>query len=225
LIPKASVKVVVGNKTFSNIDEGLNVISGTLTKLQKELGELTRPFDDISGVIIRQIHGRFDSGAFGDPPFAPLGGMAMAQRSAANITGDRALNASGDLKRSVMRRRSPTKSAEGKQREVLVLRVGSIGVPYTRDMIEGSIWYVPVLRNPVTDSFTIDYDRLRGSQTSNATMYGERYENDLQYWDKDEHPVDVPGRDFLSLPDEDLFVIVDIVDEWFNKVFHRIADG
>jgi len=203
---KASIKFTIGGVTTGNPFEAMEQFQKPAMSVKKNIGELTRVYDRIAPVIIDTIKNRFNQDTFGRSPFPILGSLAPKVKQARGYGKDNpALVGSGALRDSIGRRPGPTKTAEGGNREVYTLRVGSTGVPYARDVIEGSTWQVPVFTSP-EGFFLIDYDQLEDSVETNESMYTENTLRSINnQYSSETFDIPVPARNifYMSPSDED----------------------
>lgn len=224
---KAGIKFTVGSSTTNNPVEALSQFQQPARNLKKKIGELTTVYDEIAPVIINRIKGRFNNGTFGDPPFPPIGDMAYKLRHAragdTSTQDNPALVSTGALRDSIKRRPGPTKGQDGGQREVYVLRIGSSGVPYARDVLNGSTMHVPIFRHlgdPHQEEwFLLNYDAIKDSKVTNDEMYTRKTLSYINWMmEPDMYIEDVPGRDFFQLWPEDEQFIFKKVNEFVNRL-------
>lgn len=209
---KAGIKFTVGSNTFNDATAAMDSFTSPARQLKRHIGELTTVYDQIAPELINRIRNRFNSNFFGEPPMPVLGDKIRKVREARGInSGNPALVGTGALRDSIRRRPGPTKAADGGQREVYVLRIGSTGVPYARAVLEGSIWELAVYERETEDGefwYLIDYDSIEGGKNSNEQMYTP---NTVIFMREEMTPVvlkiPVPARDFMQmLPDDERFI-------------------
>lgn len=189
-------------------------------RLKEGIGELTTVYDQIAPELINRIRNRFNSNYFGEHPFPPIGDKTRVVRKA---RGDDpkgpALVSSGRLRDSIKRRPGPTKSGDGGQREVYVLRIGSTGVPYAKEVLRRRDWELPVFFHEEKGWFLIDHDNLPGAISSNQREYTP---GTLKFIETDmEHTalsIPVPGRDFLAMPPEDQNFAMSRINDFFANM-------
>jgi len=216
---KAGIKFTIGGTTFSNPVQAMESFTRPAGQIKNRLGELTSVYDEIAPQLINRIKHRFNSDFFGTSPMPPLGDKARKVRKARGINPDNpTLVGTGALRDSIKRRPGPTRSAEGGQREVYMLRIGSTGVPYAKDVFEGSIWELPVFFHP-GGWFLIDYDHVEGAVQSTDQAYTK---NTLDFMRREMTAtvlqVPVPARDFLQMMPEDERLIMSKVETFLANM-------
>jgi len=214
---KAGIKFTVGGKTYDDATASFEEMSSKLKIIKKSLGDLTKPYDEISSGLLANIRNRFNDNTFGNPIYSKQkSGFTRQVRKVRGASGDTTLKATGRLRDSVHRVPSPTKNELGEQREVFVLRIGSSRVPYALKQLEGGTWEVPVRVNDKGRKF-LDVDKIDDAIMSNAEYWGKRWKK-ISTFETDEHIVQVPSRNFLALFPEDREFIDNIINEWLTKI-------
>ncbi len=218
----------VGNKTHSTAATAFGGLRSRLTALSTQLGDLTRPFDEISAVILPDIKHRFDTGELADPPYRP--GNSVRSRFTKNARRARGFDpngptgkASGNLQRAVQRMPGPTKSESGGQREVhrLTFGVNASAAPYYRDFINGGIWEVPV-RLGTRGGMHFDPDRLPGATMSSSTYWGPKRWAQYAKLPEGFKRVEVPPTNIFHLSSDDNSVIRNIILDWIWRAGIKI---
>ena len=219
-MPRSGITYKVGNRTYTNSSVALRRFALPLDRLSRQLGDLTKPFDDVAGMLIPHIKLRFRSGELGRPPFRENRSRRSrftkaARRAKGQDPDGPALSASGDLERAVERKSSPTKSATGGQREVMRLVLGVNGsiAPYYRTQLLGGTWQVPVRIGP-RGGMHFDPDRLEGSTVSSAQYWGPQRWAQYEQLAEGFKEVQVPATNFFHMTREDDNEIREILLTW-----------
>ena len=169
----------VYSRNFTDPNDAFKAMQGTLKALKKNLGELTRPFDELAGILIPIIKQRFNTDELSDKPYRktnyPRSRFTRNARRARRTNPDGAtLNSSGRLRDSVRRLPSATKSSEGGQREVNKMAIGYDGsAPYFRTQTLGGVFEVPV-RLGRRGGKHFDPDRLENSLMTSEQYWGKK---------------------------------------------------
>ena len=125
------------------------------------------------------------------------------------------MEASGDLKDSIKRLKGPTSTGK-EHREVAVLRIGSVGVSYSRDVLDGAPWEVPIRINPKSQKRYIDLDKIRRSGKSNSQFYGKQW-TQIKGYPQSTTTVQVPARNFLHMPKNEAKRVEQILQDWIAE--------
>lgn len=215
------IRYTVGSKTFTDAAKGFEAWEKGLLELKKELGDLTRPFDEISSQLLINIQQRFKDNTFGQAPFVSQTSRFTkhARRARGHNPQGSKLFASGTLAGSIKRSPSPTKSDLGGQREVFVLRMGTVGAPHAKRQILGGVWIVPVRQGPRGGKY-LDVEKLTGSTMSGEQFWGERWGRISSYPESTTRVI-IPPRNFLQLFDNDRQVISSTIQGWIQQVINR----
>jgi len=228
---KGGINFTVGGSTVKNADTAFDRLSHQVAIIHRHLGELTRPFDKISAHLIKSIKSKFDSGAFNQDPEGAVikrSRYTKSIRKRRGLPSDPRLKATGRLRDSIVRRPGPTAKKKGvKDREVLTLRLGSVGVPYVREQIMGGVWEVPVMLGEVNKRGTqhkyIDWDQLEGTP-SNSQIYGNKWSK-LSGLKKEIHEVTYPGNDIFGISSDNEAYINRILIEFFQQAVKAKGKG
>ena len=218
---RAGIKFTVGSQTVNNPMAAMDRFTAPARQIKRTVGELTTVYDQIAPELINRIRNRFNSDYFGTPPMPLLGDKAReVRRSRGDDPDGPTLVSSGRLMNSIHRRPGPTKNEEGGQREVYILRIGSTGVPYAREVLEGSIWDLQVFWHE-DGWFLIDHDNLERTITTNEREYTPRT---LSFIQNQMTPmvlqVPVQARDFLQmLPEDERFIMSRVNDYMASMQF------
>jgi len=213
----ASINYTVGLENYTSADAAFDHWAKDLRRLKRKLGDLTKPFDEISPVIIHNIKWRMEDNTFGKAPFnTETSKFTRAVRRAKGYPPSRPkLVQSGYLEHSIQRLPSPTKSKTGERREVLVLRIGTIGVSYAKDVIDGGTWEVPILKGPRGGTY-LDLNRIRGGSMSNAEYYGEKWGR-MSSYKRATKTIEIPGRNIFTIFPEDSKFINKVFEKWITE--------
>lgn len=214
---KVGINFTVGSRTYDNAIEGFDVWQRDLRKIKRKLGDLTRPFDEISNEMVSRIRHRFWNNTFGSPPFpSKTSGFTRLVRELKGQDPDGPkLFASGALEYSIKRLKSPTKTELGEQREVLTLRIGSLGIDYAEDVLKGYSWNIPVRVGEKSEVY-IDPDRMDVS-ISSRNYWGDRW-GYIHRLPRGYHTIDVPARNFFTIFREDEVFIDKVIKQWVRTV-------
>ena len=212
-----------GNKTYGTAEEAFRGITRPLRSLQKQIGDLTKPFDQIAGVMVADVKHRFNTGELGYPPYRPAGNKrSRFTRNVRKAKGQdpdgETLKASGDMRDAVQRMPSPTKSKEGGQREVyrLVLGVNGSKAPYYRKQLLGGIWEVPVRIGP-RGGMHFDPDRIPGSSMTSSRYWGPNQWKHYEKLPEGFAEVEVPPTNIFHMSTVDDNEIRNILLDWLYR--------
>jgi len=232
------VQFVLGGVNLEPV-EAMDLMMSKTKALGKALGELTRPFDEIAPGLISRIQKRFDSGAYGKPPyqdparltvgpFSPNKNRSKYTRLVRKARGQDpdgpALKASGELQKGIKRRRGPT-SIEGEgSREVASLRIGLKGGARRKGAAHlgwgDTQWEVPVKVHPKTRRAYLDAAQF----TSNPTSIYSNWKHIATYRD-DTRIVEIPTRNFFLMSSTDKAFVTRVINKWFKKVVETQGKG
>ena len=226
---KTGISMRVGTKNFLEVTDAFAAFTHQTNLIRQELGDLTRPFNEIVGVpggsrgLIPRIQSRFDTNELSKPPYrdsdiARSDFTQAARFAKSHDPNGSTLNSSGNLKRSIYRKPSPTKGKNGAQREVYKLVIGVNGgsAPYYKDQLMGGVWNAPVRKDSSHDHLPgyFDPDRLPGSVISSADFWGKRWAY-ISSLPENTTIVTVPATNFLFISTEDAKYITNIFSKWF----------
>jgi len=221
---KTGVSIRVGTKTYASFLDADANFQKKLMALKRNLGELTRPFDEVSRFIITKIQKRFTNDSFGAPPFrdasyARSRWTAQARQARSINPNGSTLYATGNMAGALERRDSPTKSPSGGRREVyrLVIGMATGSAPYYKKQLAGGIWDVPVYE--VEGNYFLDSSRLEGGAMTSEAFHGpEKWNIISRDGSPTTIPVQVPATNFfLMLPGEQKFMKT-LFNKWFYEV-------
>lgn len=224
---KTGISFRVGTKNFSTANEAFDQFMSQFNFIRQKLGDVTRPFNYIAGALIPRIKARFDTGELANPPYRettiPRSRFTKAARKAKRTLPDGpTLKQTGNLQRAIERKKSPTKSKIGTQREVfrLVIGVNSGIAPYYKTQLMGGTWIVPIRTGPKGGEW-FDPDRLEGSQMTSEQFWGPKKWSQLSLYPTSARVVEIPPTNFFYISTEDERVINRIFVKWYGKTFLR----
>jgi hypothetical protein len=232
---KGGINFTVGGKTFADADSAFDRLTHQVSVISKHLGELTRPFDEIGPKLMASIRNKFNDGAFNvDESGSVITPSKFTRRikkhTATHWNSDNRLVRTGKLMNSIRRRPGPTAKTKGvEEREVLTLRIGSVGVPYAKDQILGGVWEVPVfIGNTNKRGYQhkyIDWERATpDSPGGNAGKYGAATDR-ITALPRGIERVTYPGNNIFGLSDDDNNMIKTILLQYFQQAVKEASKG
>lgn len=227
---KTGISIRVGRQNVGSFPAATRIFQKKLDALQRQLGEMTRPFNEISPLLIANIKRRFDSGSLAGPPFRKETfkrshwTMKAREAKSQNPYGPTLL-ASGSIRDAITRKDSPTKSPGGKQREVYRLVIGITGgsVPYHKEQLWGGTWEVPVfakLNRNGEVTYYLDTERLDGAM-SNQSFHGPIIYNYIKDEERTTINVSIPETNFLMITPIEKRITTRIFNKWFTQLGSR----
>ena len=224
-----AIKFTFGGRNYEDSNTAFDALADTFYKIQKELGELTPLFNQISDPIVDMIQDRFDDDRLNASPYnedAPGATRSIHTKNARiNRTGP-TLKDSGRLQRSVRRLKSPTKTKEGGQREVSTLRIGTTGVPYAEDHLFGGEWIIEGWEKKYKyggkqkTKFFTNFDAMNyPNGKTNASEYGGNFAK-ISSYPEARRRVEIPIRNFLAVD----FEVEDFVNKNVINFANRMLD-
>lgn len=213
----------VGRRSYVDPFTAFGQVQKQANVIRKHLGDLTRPFDEISQSLLLNIKARFDTGELGEPPYRESGikrsrFTKAARRARGTQPEGPTLKQTGRLQKAIHRVPSPTKAESGGQREVyrLVIGVNSSIAPYYKQQFLGGVWEVPIREGPRGGRY-FDPDRFPDASMSSAQFWGPRWTR-LSSLPESTTEVQIPPTEFLYLSPDDAAYTKEIILRWAEKV-------
>jgi hypothetical protein len=221
------IKVKIGG---ANVDvlTAFDHMAFQVQALQKQLGNLTEPFMEISNYLIRYLKDRMDSDYFNDSSRSSV--TEQVRKARGQDPDGPYLVGSGGMRESIKRIKSSTESKKGGNYIKNILSIGSVGKPYAWMHIDGGTWNVPGFRGPERKDgkagwFYPDMDSIAGTKVSNSAFYASskpKWET-IQKYQRDTYNMQIPRRNFLELDQQMDQGIRGILQKHFDEVFKDIV--
>ena len=228
-----AIKFTFGGRNYEDSNTAFDALADTFNKIQKELGELTPLFNQISDPIVNIIKGRFDGERLNQEPFnedAPNAIRSIHTKLARVNPNGSTLKDTGRLQRSIRRLKSPTKSKSGGQREVSTLRIGSTGVPYAETHLFGGEWVIQGWEKKYKyggkqrSKFFTNFDAMNyPNGKTNASEYGTKFTK-ISSYPEAQRRVEVPLRNFLAVDFEVEDFVNKNVTNFANRMLEKYGD-
>ena len=232
---KGGINFTVGGATVANAETAFDRLAHQVSVISKHLGELTRPFDKIAARMVPRIKQKFRDGVFDtDESGSVITPSKFTKRikkqTATDWGSDHRLIRTGKLMHSIRRRPGPTAKSKGvEEREVLTLRIGSVGVPYAKDQILGGVWEVPVFIGKVNkrgyQHKYLDWERaIPENPGGNAGKYGADTKR-ITALPRGIEQVTYPGNNIFGLSDDDNNFIKRLLLQYFQQAVKEASKG
>ena len=221
------IKTTFGGIGYDSPGAAFEALGKDLEAVQDYFGELTPLFNDIADPLIDRIKARFDDGSLNKKPFAETPGLKRSKftRLARINPNGPTLKDSGRLQRSIRRLKSPTKSESGGQREVSVLRIGTLGVPYAEKHLFGGTFEIQGWEKELKNStkFFTNFDKMDfPNGKTNRSEYTPKQLKMLTSLPEATKVIEIPIRDFLKFDAKTDQFVADSVNEYMIKLIEEM---
>lgn len=221
------IKTTFGGIGYDSPGAAFEALGKELEVIRNHFGELTPLFNNVADPLIDRIKARFDDESLNQKPFAETPGLKRSKftRLARVNPNGPTLKDTGRLQRSIRRLKSPTKTESGGQREVSVLRIGSLGVPYAQSHLFGGTFEIQGWEKELKNStkFFTNFDKMNfANGKTNRSEYTAKQLKMLSSLPEATKVIEIPIRDFLKFDAKTDQFLTDSVDEYMMKLIEEM---
>lgn len=221
------IKTTFGGIGYDSPGAAFEALGKELEVIRNHFGELTPLFNNVADPLIDRIKARFDDESLNKKPFAETPGLKRSKftRLARVNPNGPTLKDTGRLQRSIRRLKSPTKTESGGQREVSVLRIGSLGVPYAQSHLFGGTFEIQGWEKELKNStkFFTNFDKMNfANGKTNRSEYTAKQLKMLSSLPEATKVIEIPIRDFLKFDAKTDQFLTDSVDEYMMKLIEEM---
>jgi|9_EtaG_2_1085328.scaffolds.fasta_scaffold00558_6 phage gpG-like protein len=222
------IKTTFGGINYDTPGAAFDALGKDLEAVQDYFGELTPLFNNVAEPLIDRIKARFDDGSLNKKPFAEVANTRRSKftRLARVNPNGPTLKDTGRLQRSIKRLKSPTKTSKGEQREVSVLRIGTLGVPYAEKHLFGGTFEIEGWEKELKNStkFFTNFDKMNfANGKTNRSEYTPRQLKMLTSLPEATKVIEIPIRDFLKFDAKTDQFVADKVNEFMIRLVKEMA--